>query len=189
MSDFTQILNSAADGDEHSSEALLKQVYDDLRKLAQARMAYESPHHTLQPTALVHEAWLSMVGDKDRTWHNRAYFFGAAATAMRRILIDHARSKATRKHGGDYQRMDIDQLNLGAQAPDDIVLQVEDALKKLEIEHPKLARIVVMKFYGGMTNPETAEAMGISRVSVARYWAGAKTLLYKYITDDQQNES
>ena len=133
MSDFTQILNSAAGGDETSSEALLKQVYDDLRRLAQARMARESPNHTLQPTALVHEVWLSMVDNNDRTWQNRAYFFGAAAKAMRRILIDHAREKATQKHGGHFQRINIDQLNLSNPMPDDLVLLVEDALQKLEI--------------------------------------------------------
>ena len=132
MSDFTQILNSATEGDERSSEALLKQVYEDLHKLAQARMVQESPNHTLQPTALVHEAWLSLVDDEDRTWQNRAYFFASAATAMRRILIDHARKKATRKHGGHHQRLDIDQLDLSEQMPDDMVLMVEDALQKLE---------------------------------------------------------
>ncbi|MBN2164204.1 MAG: sigma-70 family RNA polymerase sigma factor [Pontiellaceae bacterium] len=189
MNDFTRILNSVVDGDETSSEALLKQVYEDLRTLAQARMIQESPNHTLQPTALVHEAWLSLVDDQDRSWKNRAYFFAAAATAMRRILIDHARKKATHKHGGHHQRLSIDQINLNDETPDDLVLLVEGALKKLEIENPKWARIVVMKYYGGMTNPETAEALGISKSTVERCWSGAKALLYKYIIADQEGAS
>ncbi len=189
MSDFTQILISAVDGDPHSSETLLNLVYEDLRRLAQARMVRESPSHTLQPTALVHEAWLSMVDDKDRVWQNRAYFFAAAATAMRRILIDHARKKATKKHGGHYYRLDIDQLNLSDEAPDELVLLVEGALQKLEKENPRWARIVVMKYYGGMTNPETAEALGISKSTVERCWSGAKVLLYKYIVADEAVDS
>ncbi|MBN2162887.1 MAG: sigma-70 family RNA polymerase sigma factor [Pontiellaceae bacterium] len=189
MNDFTQTLNSASGGDEHSADALLNLVYEDLRRLAQARMFQEYSNHTLQPTALVHEAWLSLVDDQDRTWKNRAHFFAAAATAMRRILIDHARKKATRKHGGQHQRLDIDQLNLSGPAPDDRILLVENALKQLEKGNPKWARIVVMKYYGGMTNAETAEAMGISKSSVDRCWAGAKTLLYRYIVSPEAGES
>lgn len=183
MEDFTIILNSAVQGDSSSAEALLPLVYEELRKLARARMSNHAANHTLQPTALVHEAWLRMVGDDDRTWQNQAYFFAAAATAMRNILIDHARKKTSLKRGGDQQRIDFDQLELSAPEPDALVLLVDDALRRLEQVNPKWARIVVMKYFGGMTNKEVANAMELGESSVERYWAGAKTWLYHQIRE------
>ena len=179
MSDFTQILHAAAEGDTPSADAILPLVYEDLRRLAQARMAREAADHTLQPTALVHEAWLRMVDQEEQDWKNRAYFFSAAATAMRRILIDHARSKTLKKHGGGQVRVGIDQLDLSVPEPNELLLYIEDALQALEQVHPQWAQIVVMKYFGGMTHRETAEALNIGESSVERYWAAAKVWLYR----------
>ena len=181
MNDFTQILQSVAHGKDHSAEAILPLVYEELRKLAHARMARENPNHTLQPTALVHEAWLSMVDDNERTWQNRAYFFASASTAMRRILVDHARRKSNLKRGGDQQRMDFEEIELSEPMPDDKVLQVEDALQQMEKAHPLWAQIVTMKYFGGMTRAEIAETLEIGERSVARYWDYARAWLYKTI--------
>lgn len=186
MNDFTRVLHSASQGDSQSAEALLPLVYDELRKLARARMANQSAAHTLQPTALVHEAWLRMVTGQERTWQNRAYFFSAAATAMRNILIDHARKKASLKHGGNQSRIDLEHLDLSSPEPDELILMVDEALKRLEQVNPKWARIVVMKYFGGMTNLEVAESLNISQSSVDRYWAGAKAWLYRQISSRPQ---
>ena len=179
MDDFTSILTSASSGDRRSAEALLPLVYEELRRLAYARMAGESAAHTLQPTALVHEAWLRMVQQEDRTWQNRAYFFSSAANAMRRILVDHARKKSTSKHGGDQQRFNIDDLDIAKDGAEEKIQRVDDALKYLEQVHPDWARIVVMKYFGGMTNDEVAQALEISESTVRRYWKSAKIWLYK----------
>ena len=181
MNDFTEILHAAAHGKSQSAETLLPLVYEELRKLAHARMAKEAPNHTLQPTALVHEAWLRMVDDEERTWQNRAYFFSAASTAMRRILVDHARSKTRLKRGGDHQRLYIDQHELADSEPDDRILMVDDALLRLEATHPQWAQIVVMKYFGGMSNKEAAEALDIGERTVDRYWACARAWLYRRI--------
>jgi RNA polymerase sigma factor (TIGR02999 family) len=132
MSDVTLILDAISRGEGYASEALLSLVYDELRKMAAARMAQESAGHTLQPTALVHEAWLRLVGDKDRTWKNRAYFFGAVAEAMRRILIESARRKSRIRHGGGQQRLNIDGLELAGAMPDEKFLLIDEALGQLE---------------------------------------------------------
>ena len=168
-------------GDSHSAAALLPLVYDELRRLAYARMATESSDHTLQPTALVHEAWLRMVGQQDRTWQNRAYFFSAAATSMRRILVEHARRKMRLKHGGGQLRVDIDSIELADSATDEKILLVEEALKELESANRMRAQIVTMKYYGGMTNKEVAEALDIGERSVDRHWACAKMWLFEKI--------
>lgn len=156
-------------------------VYEELRRLAAARMAQEAAGQTLQPTALVHEAWLQLVGDKERTWHNRAHFFGAAADAMRRILIDKARRKSRLKHGGGRVRLDIEDLDLAGTTPDDNVLLINEALGKLEQEDPEQARIVVLKFFGGLTNQEVAESLGLGERTVDRQWACAKARLFRWI--------
>lgn len=184
MADVTLILDAIAQGDNQASEELLPLVYSELRNLAAARMLRESAGHTLQPTALVHEAWLRMVGNGGQSWKNRAYFFAAAAEAMRRILIEHARRKARLKHGGGQQRLNIEELDLAEAAPDEKNLLVDEALKELERTQPERARIVILKYFGGMTNKEVAEALGISERSVDRHWVCAKTWLYKKITDD-----
>lgn len=181
MSDVTLILQNAERGDGNALEELLPLVYHELRTIAAARMAHESAGHTLQPTALVHEAWLRLVSDGDRTWKNRAYFFGAAAEAMRRILIEHARHKSSLKQGGGQQRLDIDDLDMAEIAPDERILLVNDALEQLEQVHPERSRVVVLKYFGGMTNQEAAETLGVDERTVRRHWLCAKVWLIKKI--------
>ncbi len=182
MSDITLILKSIKLGDGQQSNELLSLVYDELHRLAKSYMARESADHTLVPTALVNEAWLRMVADEDRTWYNRAYFFTAAATAMRRILVEHARRKSRLKHGGGQERVDIDVLDLVAAEPDQTTLQVDEALEQLERVNPEWARIAVMKYFGGMTNPEVAAALEMSERSVDRRWLAAKAWLFNSIS-------
>ena len=162
-------------------EDLLPVVYEELRQMAAARMARETAGHTLQPTALVHEAWLRLVGADDRTWKNRAYFFASAAEAMRRILVEHARHKSRLKYGGGQERLNIEDLELADATPDVKILMVNDALEQLEREHPERARIVVMKYFGGMTNKEVSENLGIGERSVDRHWVCAKTWLFNKV--------
>ena len=182
MTDVSTLLNKAALGDEESTEALFPLVYKELRRMASKQMRDESAFHTLQPTALVHEAWINMVDGTNRTWENRAGFLSAASTAMRHILVDHARKKMARKRGGKPERVNLDQLDLSTADAEEILLEVEDALQHLEKIHPEWAQIVTMKYYGGMTNSEVAETLNMSRSSVDRYWSGARALLYKFIS-------
>ena len=168
-------------GENQAAAELLPELYAELRRLATALTARLRPGQTLQPTALVHEAWLRLVSDEEQTWQNRAYFFGAAAEAMRRILIEHARRKSRLKHGGGQERLNIEDLDLAATSPDEKILLVNDALQQLEVEHPERARIVVLKFFGGMTNKEVAETLGIGERSVDRHWVCAKTWLFRKI--------
>ena len=181
MNNITLVLQAVGRGESKASEELLPMVYEELRRLAAARMAQEAAGQTLQPTALVHEAWLQLVSAGDRNWQNRAHFFGAAADAMRRILIDKARHKSRLKHGGGQVRLDIDKLELAETTPDDNVLLINEALEKLEKEDPEQARIVVLKFFGGLTNQEVAENLGVGERTVDRQWACAKTRLFCWI--------
>jgi RNA polymerase sigma factor (TIGR02999 family) len=181
MSEITLVLQAVGRGEQQASESLLPLVYDELRRLAAARMASEAAGQTLQPTALVHEAWLQLAGDGNRSWENRAHFFGAAADAMRRILIDSARRKSTLKRGGNQPRLDIADLELAEASPDDQVLLIDEALEQLEKEDPEKARIVMLKFFGGLTNQEAAETLGIGERSVERLWAAAKVRLFQWI--------
>ncbi len=166
---------------EKSSEDLLPLVYDELRRIAALRMAQEAAGHTLQPTALVHEAWLQLVGEGDRSWKNRAHFFGAAADAMRRILVDNARRKSRLKHGGGQVRVELEDLEIPEPTPDEDILRINEALDKLEQEDPEQARIVVLKFFGGLTNEEAAESMGLSVRTVYRQWVCAKARLGRFL--------
>jgi RNA polymerase sigma factor (TIGR02999 family) len=181
MSDITEILQSIGRGQGRVSEELLPLVYEELRHLAAARMAHEQPGQTLQATAIVHEAWLRLVEDGQRTWQNRAHFFGAAAEAMRRILIENARRKSRLKRGGGMMRVDIEGLNLAAATPDDKMLLIDEALENLEAADPEKARIVVLKFFGGLTNREVAENLGVTERTVERQWAFAKASLFQAI--------
>lgn len=181
MSDVTLILQAADRGEEGKLHELLTLLYDELRSLAAARMARESGGHTLQPTALVHEAWLRMVSSGQRSWRNRAYFFAAAAEAMRRILIEHARRKSRLKYGGGQERLNIEDVDVCDVSPDDKLLLVNDALELLEKDHPERARVVVLKYFGGMTNKEVAETLGIGERSVDRHWVCAKSWLFNKI--------
>jgi len=180
-SEITQVLQAINSGDGRASEELLPLVYNELRRLAAARMAEEAAGQTLQATALVHEAWLRLVGDVDRTWQNRAHFFGAAAEAMRRILVENARRKSRLKHGGGQIRLDIEDLDLATATPDDKILLMDEALEQLQAEDMEKARIVVMKFFGGMTNQEVAASLGVTERTVERQWAYAKARLFQRI--------
>lgn len=181
VSDITQILKQIGRGETTASERLLPLVYEELRRLAAARMAQEAAGHTLQPTALVHEAWLRLVMESDRSWENRAHFFRTAALAMRRILVDRARNKASLKRGGGRERVNIDDIELAASSPDERVLLVDGALDRLEAEDPESAHIVVLKFFGGLTNKEVAESLGVTERTVERQWAYAKASLFQMI--------
>ena len=178
-SDITLILDAISRGESQASEKLLPLVYNELRNLATARMFMESAGHTLQPTALVHEAWLRLAGESNQDWKSRAYFFAAAAEAMRRILVEHARRKARLKHGGGQQRLNIEEVDLAETAPDEKILLVEEALEQLERSNPERARVVVMKFFGGMTNKEVADTLDIGERSVDRHWVCAKAWLFQ----------
>jgi len=180
-SEITLVLQALRDGHGQASTDLLPLVYDELRRLAALRMAQESANQTLQATALLHEAWLRLVGDGDRTWQNRAHFFGAAAEAMRRILVENARRKSRLKRGGGLVRLNVEDLDLMATTPDDKVLLMDEALEKLTVEDPEKARIVVLKFFGGLTNQEVAENLGVTERTVERQWAYARVWLFKSI--------
>ena len=179
--EITQVLQAIRRGDGQASGELLPLVYDELRRLAAARMAQEPVGQTLQATALVHEAWLRLVGDGDRTWQNRAHFFGAAAEAMRRILVENARRKSRLKRGGGQVRLDIENLDLAATTPDDKILLMDEALEQLQTEDEQKARIVVLKFFGGLTNQEVAESLRVTERTVERQWAYAKAWLFQRI--------
>lgn len=160
---------------------LLPLVYHDLRRHAAARIAQEPAGQTLQATALVHEAWLRIIGNGSHPWQNRAHFFGAAAEAMRRILIENARRKGRLKRGGDQVRVDVDQVELAASTPDEKVLLIDDALEKLEAQDSEKARVVILKFFGGRTNQEVAALLGVTERTVERHWAYAKAWLFNEI--------
>ncbi|MEA3133665.1 MAG: hypothetical protein QOG17_1511 [Gammaproteobacteria bacterium] len=181
--EITQVLHAIGRSEEGAAEKLLPLVYADLRRLAAARMAQEMSGQTLQPTALVHEAWLRLVNDRDRTWQNRAHFFGAAAEAMRRILIERARQRSRLKHGGGQARLNIEDLELAQTTPDDKVLLVDEALARLKVEDPELERLVVLKFFGGLSREEIAEIMGLAPRTLDREWAYARAWLFRYISE------
>jgi RNA polymerase sigma factor (TIGR02999 family) len=183
MSDATLLLTAVEQGDPHAAEKLLELVYEELRRLANSKMARESPDQTLQPTALVHEAWLRLVGDKNPKFENRAHFFSAAAEAMRRILIDRARRKLTRRHGGGFERVDLEGRDLAAPDADQQLLAVHEVLDKLAREHPVQAEVVKLRYFAGMTNEEAAQVLGISVSTVKNYWTFARTWILHEIKD------
>jgi RNA polymerase sigma factor (TIGR02999 family) len=183
--EITQVLQAIGRNEGGAAEKLLPLVYAELRRLAAARMAHEMAGQTLQPTALVHEAWLRLVGDGDKTWQNRAHFFGAAAEAMRRILIEKARHKSRLKHGGGQARLNIEDLELAQTTPDDKILMIDEALARLKQEDPELERIVVLKFFGGLSNEEIAETLGLANRTLDRQWAYARAWLFRYISEEK----
>jgi len=181
MSNITLVLESVGRGERKATEELFPLVYEELRRIAAARMASEAAGHTLQPTALVHEAWLQLVGDSEQTWQNRRHFFGAAAEAMRRILILNARRKYALKRGGGQSRVNIEDLEITAATPDEHILLIDEALQWLESDDPEMARMVLLKFFGGLTNEEVAENLGVSLRTVNRQWLYAKIKLFRWI--------
>ena len=184
MSDFTRILDRAHGGDPKAANELLPLVYEELRKLAVHRMACEAPDQTLQPTALVHEAWLRLVGS-DQQWNGRGHFFGAAAEAMRRILVENARRKRAVRHGGGQQRVDLEQLEAAFVNEDDQLLAINEALDRLAAAHPVQAEVVKLRYFVGMTNLEIAHALGISERTVKNYWSHARVWLFRQIETDR----
>jgi RNA polymerase sigma factor (TIGR02999 family) len=179
MSDITRILESAQAGDPTAADQLLPLVYEELRKLAAAKMAREIPGQTLQPTALVHEAWLRLSQQSDARWKNREHFYAMAAEVMRRILVDRARRRQARKHGGELERVDLDAVELPGRGDDAVVLQVHEALEKLTAEDPEKAEVVKLRFFVGLENAEIAAVMGISEKTVQRHWSFAQAWLYR----------
>src|SRR5207245_761455 len=185
MADVTQILTAVEAGDPKAAAELLPLVYEELRKLAAARMAAEAPGQTLQPTALVHEAYLRLVGGgQARDWNSRAHFFAAAAEAMRRILVEAARRKDRLKHGREHQRIDLDSGRLVSEAPSLDLLALDEALSRLAETEPAKAELVKLRFFAGLTMPEAAAALDISLATAERYWTFAKSWLYAELADD-----
>ncbi len=182
MSDVTRLLDAAGAGDRRAAADLLPLVYDELRKLAGARMAGESPHHTLQPTALVHEAFLRLVGPADGAhWDHRGHFFAAAAEAMRRILVDEARRKAALRHGGARVRLELDSDLVAEPEPREDLLALDEALTRLAVEDPLKAELVQLRYFGGLTLPEAAAALGLSERTAGRHWAFARAWLRRAV--------
>jgi RNA polymerase sigma factor (TIGR02999 family) len=180
MSDVTRILSAIEQGDPHAAEQLLPLVYDELRKLAAQRMTQEKPGQTLQATALVHDAYLRLVGPDDaQKWDSRGHFFAAAAEAMRRILIDNARRKRTEKHGGQRERLDLDAVDIAADAPSEDLLALDEALTKFAAEDPIKAEVVKLRYFAGLSEEEAARALGISRTTAHRHWHYAKVWLFR----------
>lgn len=187
MSDVTQILGKIESGDPNAADELLPLVYEELRKLAASNMAQEKPGQTLQATALVHEAYLRLVDvEKAQHWNSRGHFFGAAAEAMRRILVDNARRKERPIHGGDRQRVELDEAVSLADDRMDEVLAVDDALSQLADESPEKAALVKLRYFAGMSLREAAQSLGISRATASRYWTYAKVFLYCTMEDAEQ---
>jgi RNA polymerase sigma factor (TIGR02999 family) len=177
-SDVTRILAAGEQGDPKASEDLLPLVYEELRRLAQQRLAQEKPGQTLQATALVHEAYLRLVkGDGAPHWSSRGHFFAAAAEAMRRILVEKARRKQAEKHGGRFERRELDEVDIAAPAPCENILALDQALTKLEAEDPAKAQLVKLRYFAGLTEEEAAKALEISSTTAQRYWRYAKTWL------------
>ena len=183
MSEVTRILEAIGDGDPQASAELLPLVYNELRKLATQRLAQEKPGQTLEATALVHEAYLMLLGPEggDPRWNSRGHFFAAAAEAMRRILIESARRKQSEKRGGNWERQTWEDSRVGTVVDPDEILAVHEALYKLTEEDPELADVVKLRYFAGMTVPETACALGVSPSTVDRRWACARAWLFREI--------
>jgi RNA polymerase sigma factor (TIGR02999 family) len=179
MADVTQILEAIEQGDPHAANQLLPLVYAELRQLAAQKLAREKPGQTLEATALVHEAYLRLVGAKPaQAWNGRGHFFAAAAEAMRRILINRARDKGRQKRGGSFQRVDLDRLLVADQASEEELVAIDDALQELAQRNAPCAELVKLRFFAGLTLDEAAAALGIARRTANRYWAFARAWLY-----------
>jgi RNA polymerase sigma factor (TIGR02999 family) len=189
MSEVTVLLEAAGRGDSQAAEQLLPLVYAELRRLAASKMASENPGQTLQPTALVHEAWLRLAGDANRKWNDRTHFFAAAAEAMRRILVENARRKRAQRHGGGQQRLELPDLAAPSAPNADQLLAVNDALDKFAALDPQAAELVKLRYFVGMTIEETAEALGISKATVKRHWDYARAWLYEEIRTQQAGKA
>ena len=185
MNDVTNILDAIEKGDPKAAEELLPLVYEELRRLARAKMAQQPPGQTLQATALVHEAWLRLVHSDRPRWQGRTHFFAAAAEAMRHILVDAARRKQRVKHGGSQQRVDANEVEISAGTDDEKLLLVHEALEKLALEDPLRAEVVKLHFFVGLTHAEAAEVLHLSEKTVRRHWNFARVLLYQTIREQR----
>lgn len=183
MPDVTRILSQLEAGDPSAAEQLLPLVYDELRKLAAARMNAESSGQTIQATDLVHEAYLRLVGGGDQTWDSRGHFFAAAAESMRRIVVENARRKKRIKHGGGKQRVDAEGIDLPVRMPPDELLALDEALAELEQLDPIKARLVNLRYFAGLTIEQAAEALNISRTTAHRYWTFTRAWLHQRMTE------
>src|SRR3989441_1260471 len=185
MSEVTRILSAIESGDPHAAEQLLPLVYDELRRLAAQKLAQEKPGQTLDATALVHEAYLRLVGQGDETpWNTRGHFFAAAAEAMRRILVENARRKQSLKRGGDWERQDLDESNRAAPQAAEDLLALDEALSKLAEADKTAAELVRLRYFAGLTMPQAAEMLGVSLRSAERLWTYARAWLHRAIYDD-----
>jgi RNA polymerase sigma factor (TIGR02999 family) len=182
MNDVSRILSAVDHGDAGAAEQLLPLVYDELRRLAAQRLAQEKPGQTLQATALVHEAYLRLVGPQDPGWNGRGHFFAAAAEAMRRILVERARRKKRRRHGGEGYHLGLDDVELVDEAPAEDLLALDEALERLARKDAVAARLVNLRFFAGLTMPEAAEALGLPLRTAERNWAYARTWLHREIS-------
>jgi len=178
MSDVTRLLGVMDRHDSEAAEALMPLVYEELRKLAAQKLAHEAPGQTLQPTALVHEAWLRLVRAEDRGFENRAHFFGAAAEAMRRILVENARRKQRLKHGGGQRRLDLSQVDVAVASDGETVLAVSEAVAKLASHDSLGAELIRLRFFAGLSNAEAGELLGLPERTAKRAWAYARAWLY-----------
>jgi RNA polymerase sigma factor (TIGR02999 family) len=189
VTEVTQLLNAISQGVPHAAADLLPLVYDELRRLAAARLADEPSGNTLQPTALVHEAYLRLVGaPAGEHWNHRGHFYAAAAEAMRRLLVENARRKKRRKHGGDRRRVSLEAAESLVQAPSEDLLALDEALTRLAAHDPVKAEVVKLRFFAGQTMPEVAHALDISLATAERYWTYARLWLYAELTEAGQQE-
>jgi RNA polymerase sigma factor (TIGR02999 family) len=188
VSDVTRILSAIDQGDPHAADQLLPLVYDELRKLAAARLHQEKPGQTLQATALVHEVYLRLVGnDANQNWHNRGHFFAAAAEAMRRILLNRARDKKRLKRGGSRQRINLDLVELAVETDDDDLIAIDEALEKLDREDKLAAGLVKLRFFAGLTLKQAALSLGIAQRTAERQWAYARAWLFNELGRDRDS--
>lgn len=185
MNDVTRIVNAAGPSDARSANELLSLVYEELRRLAAAKMASETPSQTLQATALVHEVWLRLTSDDKRKWNDRTHFFAAAAEAMRRILVDNARRKHAQRRGGDPQRTDLPDIACAVAQNEDQILAVNEALEKLAAQDKQKAELVKLRYFVGMTIDEAAEVLGISTGTAKRHWSYARAWLAEEIKSNR----
>ena len=186
MSDVTRILNAIERGEARATDELLPLVYEELRLLAAQKLSREAPGQTLQATALVHEAYIRLVGSEPAGWDNRGHFFAAAAEAMRRILVDTARRKKRHKHGGGRQRVELDKLDASISEPPESLLRLDEALTRLEKQDPDVADVMKLRYFGGLTLEQAAEVKGISRRTAGRYWSYARLWLYREVTREDE---
>ena len=187
MSEVTRILTAIERGEVRSTDELLPLVYGELRRLAARKMANEPAGHTLQPTALVHEAWLQLVDAQNQSWQNRAHFFGAAAEAMRRILIACARRKGRQRRGSGAEHLDFHELEIASPAPDDQLLALNDALDRFAMLEPQQAELVKLRYFVGLTIDEAAEILGISKATATRWWTYSKAWLFHEISESSED--